>query len=94
MAKTTLRQRDAEAAKKHFATAGAALASLEFALGVWCDDVRADAEKRHETNEDAILWDDPEYKRALDAVGAIRHAKAKLAETRQAFNDSESKGDG
>jgi hypothetical protein len=44
--------------------------------GVWADDVRQEAERRHGADAaDEILWADPEYSSALDGGQPIRQAK-------------------
>ena len=72
----TLRERDAETVRRSLAYAWQAVETLHTAWGLWADDVRQDAERRHgpdATNE--TLWADPEYSLALDGGQPISQAK-------------------
>jgi hypothetical protein len=70
----TLREQDADTLRRSLAEARTAAANLHTAWGVWADDVRQDAERRHGPDAaDETLWADPEYSLALDG-GLPTHA--------------------
>jgi hypothetical protein len=63
----TLRERDAGTLRRSLDEARTAVENLHTAWGVWADDVRQDAERRHGPDaSEQTLWADPEYSLALD----------------------------
>jgi hypothetical protein len=83
-----LRERDADTLRRSLAEARAAVENLHTAWGVWADDVRQDAERRHGPDAaDETLWADPDYSLALEgwvpasaAKDAVQQATAWFAQ--------------
>jgi hypothetical protein len=86
----TLRERDAGTLRRSLDEARTAVENLHTAWGVWADDVRQDAERRHGPDApEQTLWADPEYSLALDgglptyaAKEAVQQATAWFARAR------------
>lgn len=87
---TTLREREAAAARERLDTAAVMLAGVRRVLALWSDSVRADAEQRHGADApDEVMWADPAYSAALDAIGEAAKAAERLAAAAEAFRKAE-----
>jgi hypothetical protein len=85
-----MRSRDAADARDQLFKAEGLLLDLERAIGVWADSVRATAELRHGADApNEVLWADPDYSAALDAVSEIAEAKSRLQKTARSMNRAE-----
>lgn len=73
--KRSLRQQDADALRRQLAETRQAVENLHLVWGVWADDVRQDAERRHGPDAaEETLWTDPDYSLALDGRQPITEA--------------------
>jgi hypothetical protein len=96
----TLRERDAGTLRRSLDEARTAVENLHTAWGVWADDVRQDAERRHGPDAaDETLWADPEYSLALDgglpasaAKEAVQQASAWFARAESGPRQAEAAG--
>jgi hypothetical protein len=90
-----MRRRDAIEVRARLSEAEHAVASLQLGIGVWADSVRATAELRYGADAaDAVLWADPGYSRALNAVREAELALVRVTAVKHEFHLEEGETDG
>jgi hypothetical protein len=100
MTKRSIREHDADALRRSLDEARTAVENLHTAWGVWADDVRQDAERRHGPDApEETLWADPDYSLALDggtpayaAKEAVQQASAWFAQAEAGPPRAEAEG--